>query len=46
MAKIKIGIAGFDKNKEKKLKSQFKKISFIILNKKNFTNFKDDMQKN
>ena len=41
MAKIKIGIAGFDKNKEKKLKSQFKKISFIILNKKNFTNFKD-----
>ena len=41
MAKIKIGIAEFDKNKEKKLKSQFKKISFIILNKKNFFNFKD-----
>ena len=30
MAKIKIGIAGFDKNKEKKLKSQFKKYPLLF----------------
>ena len=41
MNRTKIGIAGFDKKKEKKLKLQFKKISFIQLNKKNFFNSKD-----
>lgn len=41
MNKIKIGIAGFDKDKEKYLKLYFKKILFIKLTSKNFFDHKN-----
>lgn len=39
--KIKIGLAGFDKDKEKYLKFYFKKILFIKLTSKNFFDHKN-----